>query len=87
MTGSHTRCNPSTGSKDELVSGAPIDNSGTPKPTPTVFYPLTLAPASASDPPGRYTNKDLQKATKLALKLFVKGQEHGQLWANFTSRK
>ena len=46
-----------------------------------------LAFASVSGQPERYTDKDLQRATKLALELFVKGQEHGQLQANSASRK
>ena len=37
------------------------------------------APASTLGPPERYIDKDLQKATKLALKLFVKDQKHVQL--------
>ena len=68
------------------TGGAPTNDSGTPEPTPAVSYTLTPAPAQAlapapafvSDSPGRYTDKDLQRATKLALKSFVKGQEHGQ---------
>ena len=53
----------------------------------------TQAPASilvfafAPGPPEKYTNKNLQKVTKLALELFVKGQEHGQLEANFSPCK
>ena len=67
---------------------APTDDSGTPKPTsavscaptPAPTQALTSAPALASVPglPGRYTDEDLQKATKLVLESFVKGQEHGQ---------
>lgn len=33
-------------------------------------------------PAGRYTDDDLQRATKLALELFVKSPEYGQLQAN-----
>ena len=77
MTKSHICCN---------AGKALIDNSGTSKLTPTIFCAPTPAPpqapapapASVLGPPGRYTDKDLQKATKLALELFVKGQEHGQ---------
>ena len=61
------------------AGGTPTDSSGTPEPTPAIFRAPTPAPASASGPPGRYTDEDLQKATKLALESFVKGQEHGQL--------
>ena len=57
-----------------------------------VFAPIqapfsTLAPASALSLPRRYINKDLQRAIKLALELFVKGQEYGQLQANSTPCK
>ena len=67
------------------AGGAPTDNSGIPKPTPAVSraptpapaqaLAPTPAPASASvlGPPGRYTDKNLQRTTKLALELFVKG--------------
>ena len=66
------------------AGGTLIDNSGTPVPTPAVSRPPTRAsaqtPASAPvpGPPGRYTDVDLQRAIKLALELFVKGQLHGQ---------
>lgn len=42
-------------------------------------YTPTLDPASVSSPNtlvGSYTNEDLQRTTKLTLKLFVQGQEH-----------
>ena len=80
------------------AGGAPTNDNGTPEPIPAVSCvptPMsaqtpastqipapTPAPASVSGPPGRYTDEDLQKATKLALKLFVKGQEYGQLQAS-----
>ena len=62
------------------------DDSGTPKSTPAVSCIPTSAPAQAPAPApafvlgllARYTDKDLQKANKLALKLFIKGQKHGQ---------
>ena len=50
---------------------------------PTPVQAPTPTPTSASDsvlgPSGRYTDKDLQRSTKLTLELFVKGQEHVQL--------
>ena len=57
------------------ASGAPTNDNGTLKP----IFPVSGIPAFASvpGPPGRYTDEDLQRATKLALKLFLKGQEHG----------
>ena len=85
------------------AGGAPTNDNSTPKPTPAVSYALipapaetsapaqapalTSAPASIPGPPERYTNEDLQNATKLTLELFVKGQEYGQLQANSASRK
>ena len=63
------------------AGGAPTDDSGTPKPTPAISHAPTLAPAQAPapapasvpGPPGRYIDKNLHKATKLALESFVKG--------------
>ena len=56
---------------------APINDNSTPShtpvvsrvPTPALALPLALAELVA-----KYTNADLQRATKLALKLFVQGQ-------------
>ena len=62
------------------AGGAPTNDNGTPKPTPAVSRTLTLA--SVPGPPERYTDKDLQRATKLALELFFKGPKHGQLQVN-----
>ena len=84
MAGPRTRRN---------TGGAPTNDSGTPVPTPAVSRAPTAAPAqapapaSAPGPPGRYTDEDLQRATKLALESFVKGQEHGQLQASSVSRE
>ena len=75
MAGPRTRRN---------AGGAPTDDSGTPEPTPAVSR--TPAPASVPGPPGRYTDEDLQRATKLAIESFVKGQEHGQLQASTAPR-
>ena len=80
---------------------APTNNNGTFQPIPAVscaFTPalanisapaqaFTPAPASTLGPPGRYTDNNLQRTTKLALKLFVKCQEHSQLQANFAPCK
>ena len=78
------------------VGGAPTNDSSTPEPIPIISHtPIpapaqalapTLAPTPASvpGPPGRYTDENLQRATKLALKSFVKGQKHGP--ANFAPR-
>ena len=56
---------------------APTNDNGTLVPMPAVFCALTSAPASAPGLPERYTDEDLQRATKLALELFVKGEEYG----------
>ena len=74
------------------ASRAPINNSGTFKPTPAIPYAPTLAAAQtpvpaqvfASIPASasvlglleRYTDENLQEATKLILELFVKNQKH-----------
>ena len=79
MAGPKTQCNLPPAGKDELAGGAPSKGSGTSTPTSAAFRALTpaLAPASALSPPGKYTDKDLQRATKLALESFVWGQKHG----------
>ena len=77
MAGSCTNC-----STDKAFT----NDSGTPDPTSAVSYALTPAPVQASaftlalifTPSllSRYMDKNLQRATKLALKLFVKGQKY-----------
>ena len=78
-------CNPLLGGKSKLAGALTKGNntpavSRAPTPAPTQAFAPTPAPASASvpGPPGRYTDKNLQRAIKLALELFIKGQEHGQ---------
>ena len=69
MAGPRTRRN---------AGGAPTNNNGTPVLISTVSYASTAAPtqAFASAPasvlgsPGRYMDKNLQKATKMALESF-----------------
>ena len=68
--------------KDELTRnapGAPTKSSSISILLPAVFCVPTLAPAQAPAPglPNLYIDEDLQRATKLALELFVKGQEYG----------
>ena len=100
MAGPCTRCNAggaSSNGSDTSVSTPGASYTPTfvpaqiPVPTeasaPTQVLTPTPALASALGPPGRYTDKNLQRATKLALELFVKGQKFGQLQANSTSRK
>ena len=86
MAGPRTRRNPPLAGGDELARGAPTKSSGTPTPTPVISRPPTPAlaisptqvPALAPGPPSMYTDVDLQRATRLALELFVKSQKHGQ---------
>ena len=82
MAGPRARRNPPPpAGEDELAGEAPTDGSGIPVPTPAVSRVPTLAPAGAPapaqipapGPPVRYTNEDLQRATKLALESFVRG--------------
>ena len=47
-------------------------------PTHALALSFVLASASVLGSPRRYTNEDLQKATKFALELFIQGQEQGQ---------
>ena len=84
MAGLQTRCNLPPSDEGELTGEARTKGSDIPSPSPTAFRVPTPvpaqaleAPAPAPGPPGRYTDKDLQKAIKLALELFVKSQEHG----------
>ena len=59
------------------AGGAPTNDNDTLKPILVISCASTCTFVSALGPPERYMNKDLQRATKLALKLFVKGQKHG----------
>ena len=77
MTGPRTRRNPPPAGKDGLARGVPFEGSGTFTSTPAASRTPTPASASALGPPGKYTDEDLQRATKLALELFIWGQEHG----------
>ena len=73
MAGPRTRRN---------AGGALINSSGTPKPILAVSRALTSAPVFVLGLPKKYTDENLQRATKLAPELFVKGEEHGHLKAN-----
>ena len=67
-------------SKDKLAKAAPrapTNNKYIFSHTSTMLCVSTPAPATPFDPAklvAKYTNADLQRATKLALKLFVQGQ-------------
>ena len=73
--------NPPAAGKDELARaalGAPINDSDIPSHTPA----MSRIPNPAFPPPpalaklvAKYTDADLHKATKLALKSFVQGQQ------------
>ena len=88
MAGPQTRqslCyNPPTVSKDKLSEsalGAATNGNGisAPNSIPAVSYSLIPAPAPALAPQrDTYTNVNLEKVTKLALKSFVQGQAHTQ---------
>lgn len=72
---------PPTG-KDEIAGAVPkafIDDNK----TLTMSRAPTFAPAPAVTPApeamARYTNEDLQRATQLALNLFVQGQQQAQI--------
>ena len=84
MAGLYIRRNPPFAGKDELA-GAFTNGNSMPIisrasiPAPAQAPAPILAPALTLDLPGRYTDEDLQRATNLALELFVKSQEHGQL--------
>ena len=76
--------NPPPAGKDELAEaarGAPTNDSGTLSHIPAVLHVSTPAPAPPLAPGklvAKYTNTNLQRATKLALKLFVQGQQQAQ---------
>lgn len=73
-------CKPAFIRKDKLVGGISLKDSNTFIPSPTIFWVQTATPAQAftfvSNLPDMYTNVNLQKAIKLTLKLFIKGQKH-----------
>ena len=89
MTGPYICCNPLFGGKNELA-GAPTEGNSTPAisyiPTPVFAQVLAPIPAFALGLPGRYTDKNLQRTTKLALELFIKSQKYGQLQASTAPR-
>ena len=80
IAGPRTRCN---------AGGAFINGSGIPVLTPAIFCAPTPAsaqvpapiPAFASAPglPKGYTDEEWYRTTKLALELFIKGQNNSQL--------
>lgn len=79
---------PAVVGEDKLAGSISTKDNNTLIPSLATSRALITAPAKAHsptpDPQGIYTNIDLQRATKLALKFFLKGQEYGK--ANFASR-
>lgn len=84
-----TRYNLALVGEDKFAEDVTTKDSNTPTLSLAISCPQT--PASAQVPifapslPGMYTNINLQKATRLALELFIKGQEYGQFQANSPS--
>lgn len=88
MIGLYIYCNPTPVGEDELAKDVFIKDNNTLILSPTIFWAQTSAliqvPAPSQNsalilgPLGMFTNVDLQRATKLALKLFVNGQEYGK---------
>lgn len=62
----------------DALGAAFIEDSSTSTPTSATSHAFTPASTPASSLPDMYINIDLQRATRLALKLFVKGQEQDQ---------
>lgn len=82
MAGLRTSRNFAPVDKDKLTKGAHITDSSIVSLIFTFFHALTpaLAQISASNPglSDIYTDVNLQKAIKLALKLFVKSKKYGE---------
>ena len=81
MVGPLTCCNFFPLDKDELTRKAPIKSNDTSILISIVFHALNPALTQAFTLTlaflGRYRNKDVQKAIKLASKLFIRSLEHG----------
>ena len=78
MTPSSAHCsphqNPPLSSKDELAGAVPIESNNTSIPAILYVYTPTLILAhNLAEQVLKYTNDDLEKATKLALELFYWG--------------
>lgn len=79
MAGLYICRNSFPASKNKLAGRASTDSSSilvvsyTLTPTPSLVFAFVPAPVFALSPLSRYTDKNLQKTTKLALELFVKG--------------
>ena len=88
MAGLYIYYNPFFGGKNKLTEAFIKENS-TFSHFSIVFWvkTLTLTQAYALSLSKRYINKNLQKTTKLALELFIKGQKYGQLQVNSIYQK
>lgn len=86
MTGLYTYCNFASVGEDKLAGDVYIKSINTltsylaifqvQTPAPTQVPAFIQAPTFTSGQPDMYTEENLQKATRLALKLLVKGQEY-----------
>lgn len=63
--------------KDELASAAPTEGDDTQTPAPAVSCAPTPA-SNLAEQVFKYTNNNLQRATKLALELLRQGQQQAQ---------
>lgn len=81
MASSCTRRNSALVREDELTGSIPTKSSNTLTPSPAISQVQTPTPAQAPvpAPPDMYIYINLQIATSLAIKSFVKGQEHGKI--------
>lgn len=91
MIESQICCNFLSANKDKLAKDAqkiPTKGSSISTASFAAFRAFILAfiptPALISSLPYWFTDGDLQKATKLALELSVRGQEHGKIQVNST---
>lgn len=89
MASPRTHRNPTCIKEDKLAGSVLTKSCNTPLPFPAIFLAQTPALAQTSTPaqvfilalPGMYTNIDLERANKVALALFIKGQKYNK--ANF----
>ena len=86
MASLYTRRNLFFGRKNKLAR-VPINRNSTPVISCAFTSALSLALTSSPGLSERYTDENLQKTTKMAPELFVKGQKYCQLQANFALRK
>lgn len=86
MTGLQTCYNLASIGKDELAKRAHIKGNSTFTSASAQVPAPAQTPALALSLLGIYTDVNLQRATKLVLKMFIKDQKYSQLQANFAFR-